>query len=69
MPLSPEATLQHSGGPPSRKRYTQREFLQLSVGEEAAENDVSDQVRESQRGVSGGRYLSLALSIPTSHVR
>ena len=57
MPLSPSATLQHSGGPPSRKRYTHREFLQLSMGDESdmePDDVLGEGVSRGEGGEGGG---------------
>jgi hypothetical protein len=65
MPLSPAATLEYSGGPPSRKRYTRQEFLQLTMSEDSDDNGMASEqedrsvlaffdalVNEEERGFS-----------------
>ena len=71
VPLSQAATLQYSGGPPSRKRYTRREFLQFSVGsdnedenEEGLNISAPEQVRENQE--TGDCFENESPSLPSS---
>ena len=58
MPLSSAATLEYSGGPPSRRRFTRQEFLRLSMSEDSDENgmadDVPEQVSSKHVGDEGG---------------
>ena len=65
MPLSPAATLEYSGGPPSRKRYTRQEFLQLTMSEDSDDNGMaSEQVKDVCLYTWTGRgrgYYRLAL--------
>ena len=61
MPLSSVATLEYSGGPPSRRRFTRQEFLRLSMSEDSDENgmadDVPEQVSSEHVGNEGGLSL------------
>ena len=53
LPLSPSATIQQSGAPPSRERYSQQEFVHLAMAEAADEDAAASETEQ----VSFSRWM------------